>query len=62
MATVKNLEIAAQCWCDEETEHLEMIPSLAEAFAKRLDEAYERGFKEGAAAKQIDIDIANGTF
>jgi hypothetical protein len=30
------LELAAQCWCDPETEKLVMIPELAEAFAKRL--------------------------
>lgn len=35
---VTNLEIAAQCWCDKETGHIEMIPCLAEAFAKRLDD------------------------
>ena len=29
-------EQAAQCWCDSETEHLTMIPELAEAVAKRI--------------------------
>lgn len=29
-------EIAAQCWCDEETEHKEMDVELAEAMAKRI--------------------------
>lgn len=29
-------EMAARCWCDKETEHLEMNAVLAEAFAKRL--------------------------
>lgn len=28
--------IAAQCWCDKRTEHLEMIPDLAEVFAEQL--------------------------
>jgi hypothetical protein len=28
--------IATQCWCDEETKHLEMNTDLAEAFAKRI--------------------------
>ena len=28
--------IAAQCWCDPETETREMDVALAEAFAKRL--------------------------
>tara|TARA_R110000823_G_C15904311_1_gene497218 strand:+ start:1132 stop:1395 length:264 start_codon:yes stop_codon:yes gene_type:complete len=38
MSTVKSLELAAQCWCDKETESIEMNVPLAEAFAKRLDE------------------------
>lgn len=29
-------EMAAQCWCSVDTEHLEMIPELAERFAKML--------------------------
>lgn len=29
-------ELAAQCWCDEETKHIDMDTRLAEAFAKRL--------------------------
>ena len=29
--------LAAQCWCDPETEHLNMDSDLAKAFAKRLD-------------------------
>lgn len=32
----KALEIAAQCWCDTETSHIQMDPDLAEAFAKRF--------------------------
>ena len=31
-------EIAAQAWCDNSTSHLDMIPELAEAFAKILVE------------------------
>ena len=34
----KNREIAAQCWCDPETEATEMDVVLAEAFVKRLDD------------------------
>ena len=30
-------QVAAQCWCDDETKDLVMIPRLAEAFARRLD-------------------------
>lgn len=29
-------QAAAQCWCDEETQSIEMDTRLAEAFAKRL--------------------------
>ena len=31
-------EIAAKAWCDNSTSHLDMIPELAEAFAKILVE------------------------
>lgn len=37
----KALEIAAQCWCDPETSHLNMNSELARAFAKRLAEKLE---------------------
>ena len=33
---MKPRELAAQCWCDPETEMIEMDARLAEAFAKRL--------------------------
>lgn len=29
-------QLAAQCWCDPETEHIEMDTRLAEAAAKRI--------------------------
>ena len=29
-------QLAAQCWCDKETEHIEMDVVLAEAVAKRI--------------------------
>ena len=31
------LQIAARCWCDDETKEIEMDSRLAAAFAKRLD-------------------------
>jgi len=34
--------IAAQCWCDPETSHIEMDVNLAEAFAKRLNVVFEQ--------------------
>jgi hypothetical protein len=41
MASSSARQIAAQCWCDKETEHLVMDPVLAEAFAKRIDDFRE---------------------
>ena len=37
MTTEGALGIAARCWTDEDTSHIEMITALAEAFAKRID-------------------------
>lgn len=34
----ENIELAAQCWCDDETSHIKMNPPLAMAFSKRLDD------------------------
>lgn len=31
------IHLAAQCWCDVNTGHIEMNPVLAMAFAKRLE-------------------------
>ncbi len=38
-------EIAAQCWCDKETENKTMDVALAMAVAKRIAFAYEEGRK-----------------
>lgn len=38
MPSRESMECAAQCWCDPETEHIEMDVDLATAFARRLDE------------------------
>ena len=35
------LQKAAQAWCQEETSHIVMIPELAEAFAKILQDYIE---------------------
>lgn len=37
MPSTQSLEIAAQCWCDLETEKMTMNTTLAMAFAARLD-------------------------
>ena len=36
-------QIAAQCWCDEETKHTVMDPTLAEAVARRIAAWMETG-------------------
>ena len=36
-------QLAAQCWCDDETKHVVMIPELAEAVAKRIAAWMETG-------------------
>ena len=47
--------IAAQCWCDPETEDREMDVVLGEAFAKRL-----AGWMEIAAQNQRNTDYYRG--
>lgn len=37
----KSLQLAAQCWCDEETKNTVMDVYLATAFAERLDKKDE---------------------
>lgn len=56
-------QIAAQCWCAESTQHLTMIPELAEAFARVLsqwmgvaaqhlrNESFYRGLLDKVAAE-----------
>lgn len=50
-------EIAAQCWCDKETENKTMDVSLAMAVAKRIAFAYEEGRK---AERERCLEIARG--
>lgn len=47
----KAREIAAQCWCDEETKHKEMDVVLADAVAKRIAD-----WMETAAQNQRNTD------
>ena len=37
MASEHALGIAARCWCEPATEHVIMIPALAEVFSERID-------------------------
>jgi hypothetical protein len=48
-------QIAAQCWCDPETENTEMNPTLAEAVAKRI--AF---WMETAAQNERNADYYRG--
>lgn len=50
-------EIAAQCWCDKETENKTMDVSLAMAVAKRIAFAYDEGRK---AERERCLEIARG--
>ena len=47
--------LAAQCWCDEETENIEMDVILAEAVAKRLS-----NWMQTAAQNQRNADYYRG--
>ena len=49
-------EIAAKAWCDSSTSHLDMIPELAEAFAKILVE--EVGRASPASAQKVSTRVA----
>ena len=48
-------EIAAQCWCDEETSSIEMDTILAEAVAKRI-----AAWMESAAEYCRDVEFYRG--
>jgi hypothetical protein len=48
-------QIAAQCWCDKETENRQMDPELAEAVAKRISI-----WMETAAQNQRNTDYYRG--
>jgi hypothetical protein len=51
-------QIAAQCWCDEETKHIEMDARLAEAAAKRIaawmDDA-ARAYRDAAYYRSLVV-------
>jgi len=61
-------EIAAQCWCDETTRHVEMVPELAEVMAHKIaawietaalhakNEAYWRERAERAPSDSLPDD------
>lgn len=48
-------QFAAQCWCDPETENIEMDPVLAEAVAKRI-----AAWMETAAQSERNVDYYRG--
>ena len=51
-------EKAAQAWCKPATEHLTMIPELAEAFAQILNEIWEMPLLGNATTKELLNEIA----
>jgi len=65
MSTELSNQKAAQAWCTLETEKIEMIPALANAFAEILDEYIEAlrwcsgssDFNEGGHARKGWIKI-----
>lgn len=42
-----DLEIAAQCWCDPTTSHIEMNPALALVVASAIKKARLEGYEAG---------------
>ena len=55
-------EIAAKAWCDNSTSHLDMIPELAEAFAKILVEEVGKASRASAPVTAPDYRIADRGF
>jgi hypothetical protein len=53
MASQLALERAAQAWCKPTTEHLEMIPELAEAFAEILDDVWSKPWLGNASTEEL---------
>ena len=48
---------AARAWCYPETEHLDMIPELAEAFAKIIDEIQSKAYLGNATTRQLQQEL-----
>ena len=48
---------AAQAWCEQETEDIVMIPELAEAFAKILDDVWTKPWLGNATTKELLEEI-----
>ena len=53
------LQMAAQCWCREDTENIEMDARLADAFALRLVHVYRAA--TDAACEKVERLPAVGT-
>ena len=54
-------EIAAKAWCDNSTSHLDMIPELAEAFAKILVEEVGKASPASAPGWKLVPDVPTST-
>jgi len=53
MASILAKEKAAQAWCQPSTQHLEMIPELAEVFAEVLDEVWSKPWLKNATTREL---------
>lgn len=53
------IHLAAQCWCDVNTSHVEMNPALAMAFAKRLEMKMQEidSLKQQVEELKIAVDL-----
>jgi hypothetical protein len=47
------LEKAAQCWCDDRTKHIVMIPELAVVFAELLDSIWSNPWLGNATTSEL---------
>ncbi len=48
---------AAQAWCEPETMSMVMIPELAEAFAKIIDEIWNQAWLGNATTRELLAEI-----
>lgn len=53
MASSLSRQRAARAWCTPETEKIEMVPELAEAFADILDEIWGKPWLGNATNKEL---------
>jgi cell division protein FtsB len=59
---LSNLELAAQCWGDEKTRHLEIVPCLTEAIVKKLDQKDKDAAKFKKEVAELKEEIETLTY